>query len=164
MKTVAFDIDDLLVNTSPRKETYFKELEEAQQPGLIREKYNRGDYLDLDTALPYAVATVELFENLGWNIVYITGRRVSALPKSIQILSDMGFPIKEENMFFRPMGEYETPQHKRESFLKLINQGYDIQYFFDDKEENLQVAREVGIPAVYNSVEPFFFEAIHWEI
>ncbi len=164
MKTVAFDLDDLLVNTHPRKEVYANDLKNTDNEVVIRDKYNSGGYLHLDTPLPFAVATVELFDNLGWNIVYITGRRVSALETSINVLRGMGFPINEDNLYFRPMGDYDTPQHKRESFLKIMDDGHDIQYFFDDKEENLEVARSLGIRAVYNSVQPFFAEAINWEI
>ena len=164
MKTVAFDLDDLLISTKARKEAFNSDMLLSRNKIKTKENYDNGLYLHLDEPLPFALATVKFFENMGYEIVYVTGRRVLALKNSMKVLSDMGFPIKKEHLFFRPMGDIETPEHKRESFLYLMDKGYDIKYFFDDKEKNLEVALSVGIPNVYNSVQPFVLEAIDWEV
>ena len=164
MKTVAFDIDDLLVDTKARKEVYLSDLLLSDDKEEVKQRYNLGGYNHLDTPLPFAIAVVHFFEALGYKIIYVTGRRESAIEVSERVLSDMGFPISRDIMFFKPNEAILTPDHKRSVFEYLIENGADIQYFFDDKESNLTVAEECGIPNLYLNLRDFVVEAIDWEV
>ena len=38
----------------------------------------------------------------------------------------------------------KTPIHKNRVFMELMDQGWDIRYYFDDNKANLEVAVELG--------------------
>ena len=158
MKAVAFDIDDLLIDTKARKEAYLSDLILSDDVDLVKRRYIKGWYSHLDTAIPYAKVVVQYFVQEGYEIFFVTGRRASALGTSIKVMNDLGFPLTMDNTYFKPSDAIDTPSHKREAFKDIRERGYDLLYFFDDKISNLKVAKVMNIPHRYIDVMEFAIE------
>jgi len=160
MKAVAFDIDDLLINTYARKKAYQSDLILSDDVDLVKRRYEKGWYSHYDTPLPYANTVVRYFLKGGYTIFFVTGRRVSALGTTIKVMTDLGFPMTSENIYMKRNQIEDTANHKKEAFEDIISKGYDLQYFFDDKESNLIVAESVGVSNQYLTVIAFIDEIL----
>ena len=153
-KMVVFDIDDILVSTRLRLQKYISDLkldfENAQK------SYEDGDYYEFDGIIDYAVETVCLFRDMGYKIAYLTGRRVSSFEFTSKFLIDSGFPVDEDYLFMKENRQINTAVHKDRAITNLMDDGWDIQYYFDDNKANLEVAVDLGIENIYSSIGYFF--------
>jgi hypothetical protein len=75
-------------------------------------------------------------------------------------MTDLGFPMTSENIYMKRNQIEDTANHKKEAFEDIISKGYDLQYFFDDKESNLIVAESVGVSNQYLTVIAFIDEIL----
>jgi acid phosphatase class B len=153
-KMVVFDIDDLLVTTRLRLQKYISDL--RVDFDKAQETYESGDYYEWDSVIDYAVETVNLFRDMGYKIAYLTGRRVSGFDSTYEFLTEAGFPVNKDYLFMKENRTVKTPIHKNRVFMELMDQGWDIRYYFDDNKANLEVAVELGIPNIYSSIGYFF--------
>ena len=158
MKAVAFDIDGILVDNAARKEAYRTDLILSDDLGLVKRRYEKGWYYHYDTPLPYAKALVKYFVENGYEIFFITGRRLSSLNTAIKVMNDLRFPINYDNAYFKPSTDIDTAEHKRCAFRDIANKGYHILTYFDDKEDNRRVAEEEGIVHIYDSASKYVIE------
>lgn len=153
-KMVVFDIDDLLVTTRLRLQKYISDLkvdfDKAQS------KYESGNYYEFDSAIDYAVETVCLFRDMGYKVAYLTGRRVSGFDSTYEFLTNAGFPVDRDYLFMKADRTINTAIHKNRAFTNLMDDGWDIKYYFDDNKANLEVAVELGIENIYSSISYFF--------
>jgi len=155
-KMVVFDIDDLLVSTKFRLQKYIKDLKidfnKAQQD------YEDGLYYEFDTVIDYAVEIVNFFKERDYTIAYLTGRRIDGFEITYNYLVNQGFPVDGDLLFLKADRNIKTPIHKDRVFTSLINEGYNILYYFDDSKGNLEVAIDLGVLNVYSSISYFFAE------
>ena len=155
-KMVVFDIDDLLVSTKFRLQKYIRDLQtdfdKAQQD------YEDGQYYEFDTVIDYAVEIVNFFKDRGYIIAYLTGRRIDGFEVTYKYLVSQGFPVDKDLLFLKADRKIKTPIHKDRVITNLMDEGYEIMYYFDDTKGNLEVAIELGIPNVYSSISYFFAE------
>jgi phosphoglycolate phosphatase-like HAD superfamily hydrolase len=142
-KMVAFDLDGVLIDTSRGKNTY--RAARFRCPTEAETIYETGGYVYLDEAIEHAVEIVRAFENRGVTIAYVTARRYTAFDKTVQRLTELGFPVDEEFLFMKPHKGGSKPEYKR-NILRSLMTTFDIQCFVDDKPENAQIADDLGIP------------------
>ena len=153
-KMVVFDIDDLLVTTRLRLQKYISDLQVDFDKAQAT--YESGDYYEWDSIIDYAVETVCLFRDMGYKVAYLTGRRVSGFDLTYDFLTKSGFPVDRDYLFMKEDRRVNTAIHKNRAFTDLMDDGWDIQYYFDDNKANLEVAVELGIPNIYSSIGYFF--------
>jgi len=95
-------------------------------------------YLEMGLSDRYAIASLNLLSKK-YKIAYVTGRR--KFPPDFFNFYPRGIP------FLKPSRLYYTPEWKRTAF-KRLQQQYDVRYFFDDRDDNLAVAKELGIKGI----------------
>jgi len=155
-KMVVFDIDDLLVSTKFRLQRYIADLQTNFEQAQM--DYEDGVYYEFDTVIDYAVEIVNMFKDRNYYIAYLTGRRIDGFEQTYNFLTNAGFPVNKDLLFLKPSRDIKTPIHKDRVFTNLMNEGYDIKYYFDDTKANLEVAIDLGISNVYSSISYFFAE------
>ena len=162
-KIVVFDLDDLLIDTEDRKRAYNLDMEHTEDPTLIEDSYELGEYYSLDKPLPMALISIQVFENMEYDIAYLSGRRESSFDWTCESLESMGFPVDKKLVFLKSHKSEDTTEHKTEILTSLLDAGHEVEYYFDDDELNLAAADDIGIPNLYSSTSAFFNDAIDWE-
>lgn len=162
-KIVVFDLDNLLIDTEDRKNAYNLDREHAEDPSLIVDAYELGEYYSLDKPLPMALVSIKVFKNMDYDIVYLSGRRQSSFDWTCESLESMGFPVNKKLVFLKSNKSEDTTEHKTEILSSLLDAGHEVEYYFDDDESNLAAADTIGIPNLYPSTLAFFNDAIDWE-
>ena len=95
-------------------------------------------YDELGFSDDYAIKSLRLLSKK-YALAYVTGRK--RFPPNFFKFYPKGIP------FLKPSRMYYTPDWKRIAF-KRLQQKYDVRYFFDDRDDNLAVAREMGIKGI----------------
>ena len=93
---------------------------------------------------------------MGYKVAYLTGRRVSGFDSTYEFLTNAGFPVDRDYLFMKADRTINTAIHKNRAFTNLMDDGWDIKYYFDDNKANLEVAVELGIENIYSSISYFF--------
>ena len=141
-KMAAFDLDGVLLDTSSSKEAYT--LAEDLSPETALHVWNQGGFVHLDQTMEDAVQIVRAFENKGYTVAYITARRYTAFDRTVQRLTELGFPVNEEFLFMKPTREGSKPEYKQ-NILASLMETFDVDCFVDDCPENAEVAINLGI-------------------
>ncbi len=149
-KMAAFDLDGVLLDTSSSKKAYA--LAEGVNPEKALQVWENGGYCHLDQTMEDAVQVVRAFENKGYTVAYITARRYTAFDRTVQRMTELGFPVNEEFLFMKPTKEGSKPAYKR-TILSSLMQTHEIECFVDDDPDNAQVAINLGIDT-YSGVCP----------
>jgi hypothetical protein len=114
-------------------------------------------YLQFDKPFEGAVEFVTSLENLGIEIMYLTGRdRAGMLSGTIETLTKWKFPLKEANLFLKPVKGMDDAQFKVDWFLSLPPEKYEQIWFFENEPVNVNLIRDH-----LKHVDIIFFESTH---
>jgi len=169
-KAIIFDIDETILDTSQRRKDAVRaglatkegkpKRSGLQTPRAALKKledflYDRSN-LTKDSVIRNARAVIEHFITKGYKIVYVTARHSKHREVTREQLTKKDFPIfrarnGNELIYLRPSAGTTHASYKREVMSSLLAQ-YDIDAVFDDKEEVLYEAAQLGIPGLYSSI------------
>ena len=169
-KAIIFDIDETILDTSQRRKDAVRaglatkegkpKRSGLQTPRAALKKledflYDRNN-LTKDSVIRNARAVIEHFITKGYKIVYVTARHSKHREVTREQLTKKDFPIfrarnGNELIYLRPSAGTTHAAYKREVMSSLLAQ-YDIDAVFDDKEEVLYEAAQLGIPGLYSSI------------
>lgn len=115
--------------------------------------------LEKDRLIAGAADFVNQLVEDGYIVAYCTGRRLTYYEVTRAQLEKKGFPIMKDDqdrelLFMRAGGSKTTPEYKKD-VLSALNAAYDVRFFFDDLQENLAAAAQVGIPGLYLSISDY---------
>ena len=156
-KAVIFDIDDLLFTTKVRRKVYDYD-KEKYDTSTVKANYEAGEYFIYDSPLPFAIDIPNAFKDAGYELIYITGRRKSMLGATFEQFNLYEIPYTKKLVFHKDTKQQNTTQYKSEVYDSLTNQGYDIQFFFDDDDGNCDMAQFKGIKNIYQILSDFVEE------
>tara|TARA_Y100000389_G_scaffold205136_2_gene263841 strand:- start:3131 stop:3661 length:531 start_codon:yes stop_codon:yes gene_type:complete len=156
-KAVIFDIDDLLFTTKVRRKVYDYD-KEKYDTSTVKANYEVGEYFIYDSPLPFAIDIPNAFKDAGYELIYITGRRKSMLGATFEQFNLYEIPYTKKLVFHKDTKQQNTTQYKSEVYDSLTNQGYDIQFFFDDDDGNCDMAQFKGIKNIYQILSDFVEE------
>jgi len=169
-KAIIFDIDETILDTSQRRKDAVRaglatkegkpKRSGLQTPRAALKKledflYDRSN-LTKDSVIRNARAVIEHFITKGYKIVYVTARHSKHREVTREQLTKKDFPVfrarnGNELIYLRPSAGTTHASYKREVMSSLLAQ-YDIDAVFDDKEEVLYEAAQLGIPGLYSSI------------
>lgn len=115
-------------------------------------------YLQFDSLYEGALEYVRDLDQLGVEIIYLTGRDVERMGSgTFQILHDWGFPMHHRaRLELKPHRSMNDAQFKTDFVIAADKQGYDKIYFFENEPVNLVHLKENG-----PHVEMIFFDSTH---
>ncbi len=156
-KAVIFDIDDLLFTTQVRRKVYDYD-KVKYDTKTVKKNYEEGEYFIYDSPLPFATDLPNVFNDAGYVLIYITGRRKSMLGATFEQFNLYEIPYNKKLVFHKDTKQQDTTQYKSEVYDYLSQQGYDVQYFFDDDDGNCDMAQDKGIKHIYQTLSDFVEE------
>lgn len=156
-KAVIFDIDDLLFTTKVRRKVYDYD-KVKYDAKAVKNNYEEGEYFIYDSPLPFATDLPKVFNDAGYVLIYITGRRKSMLGATFEQFNLYEIPYDKKLVFHKDTKQQNTTQYKSEVYDYLSQQGYDVQYFFDDDDGNCDMAQDKGIEHIYQTLSDFVVE------
>jgi predicted secreted acid phosphatase len=146
-KAIIVDLDGTLVDT----------------PLVHPELYSTIDWEEFNEknlhapAFKWAKNMTQIYYDAGYRIIFLTGRDGSERTRSntVKWLAEHFEFVDDSGLF----GEYElfmrTPKDfrqdfviKKELYLKYIEPYFDVEFAIDDKNTNIRMFRELGIPAL----------------
>lgn len=140
MKVAVFDLDGVLFDPSVRKRVY--EVVSSMDKVKADTKYEQGHYLQYDKVIEGSLETVCSLKKQGYDIAYLSGRRITSIGATTNILFNEGFP--EGAIHLKPNKDYNTVQFKKEILSSYLGI-YDEVLFVDDTKTNRQVGINLGI-------------------
>ena len=169
-KAIIFDIDETILDTSQRRKDAMRaglatkegkpKRSGFQTPKAALKKledflYDRNN-LAKDSVIRNSKAVIDHLIMKGYKIVYVTARHAKHREVTREQLTKKDFPIfrarnGNELIYLRPSAGTTHAAYKRGVMSSLLAQ-YDIDAVFDDKEEVLYEAAQLGIPGIYSSV------------
>ena len=169
-KAIIFDIDETILDTSQRRKDAVRaglatkegkpKRSGFQTPKAALKKledflYDRNN-LAKDSVIRNSKAVIDHLIMKGYKIVYVTARHAKHREVTREQLTKKDFPIfrarnGNELIYLRPSAGTTHAAYKRDVMSSLLAQ-YDIDAVFDDKEEVLYEAAQLGIPGIYSSV------------
>ena len=147
MSTIILDLEGVLIDASARKARF-------NEGKMTPDEYENGIGCDTDVALNDCVEYVRLLHQ-DHTIIYLTGRRCTALHATQDSLRDLGFP-STDNLIMKA-GKGEPTHIFKHRWLRALSEGGEILAFVDDGPSNRQVARELDIPT-YESMTDLLSE------
>lgn len=116
------------------------------------------EYLDYDIPYEGAVEFVQRLNQLGADIVYLTGRDIKRMgPGSLSTLEKWKFPISENALLvLKPEKGMDDAQFKVDWFKALPENKYQKIYFFENEPVNINLLQKEKL-----DIEIFFFDSTH---
>jgi acid phosphatase class B len=137
---VVFDADGTLFDSSERRRLAGGD---PDAKDFDWNKYLSNDAQRFDAPYPRAAEFVKR-KAVNYQIIYLTGRLDSMRPGLEENLSKGGFPSGLTVMKSFKQRYMNSAMFKEEKLEELLKE-YNIQEFYDDEEENILVARKLGI-------------------
>lgn len=112
-----------------------------------RNPHNQED-CDKDLVNKPVLEILKMMENMCYHIIFITGRSESARNKTCEWLKKIGMQEPYE-IYMRQDGD-KTPSYKYKFnvYKNMIERRYDVKFVLDDKKENLEMFRSLGITSI----------------
>jgi hypothetical protein len=124
-----------------------------------RQNFFSGHYLEYDIPYEGAVDYVRQIDQMGSEIIYLTGRDVHRMGEgSKKILHKWNFPLDEQrsHLVLKPQKEMDDGLFKRDWFLDLDRSQYDKIWFFENEPVNVNLIHQ-ALP----EIEIIFFDSTH---
>lgn len=113
---------------------------------LVARKW--GDAVGANGEIPGALDFVKNLEKEGYSIAYCTARPEENRQEVMAALADYGFPHTPDLVFLIPRDGDNVPRYKKNTIASLMEQGYDVERFYDDQKINRSVVSNLGVPIV----------------
>ena len=144
IKAILIDIDGTLANSPKPDEKHLKSNGELHWTTWVKTT----QYSPVHQWCYEIVAAMSV---LGYSIVYLTSREGSAESKKItEEWLTRNSPVPIYDLYMRDeLDKRHDKDQKQDTLINEILPKYDIQFAIDDKKSNIDMFRELGIPALH---------------
>ena len=154
MKTNAIivDLDGTLVNNNVRAQNHIQRRRENLTDAEIRWNEFFEKTIEFDQPNLRCIELVNAFNKLGYKILFLTGRMATETTEAAtkKWLTMYVNPSIDYELIMRPNEDYrKNEQVKLDLLLNKIMPMYNILFAIDDMRANIDMLRNLGIPALH---------------